>query len=56
MGLGNRQNKKAAPSCYTAGLVTAFEGSSTSLTDYQTLTALSARHSQHQKMNPDRQK
>ena len=26
MGLGNRQNKKAAPPCYTAGLITAFEG------------------------------
>jgi len=24
--VGNGQNKKAAPSCYTAGLVTAFEG------------------------------
>jgi hypothetical protein len=25
--VGNRQEKKAAPSCYTAGLATAFEGS-----------------------------
>jgi hypothetical protein len=24
--VGNRQEKKAAPSCYTAGLATAFEG------------------------------
>jgi hypothetical protein len=24
--MGNGQNKKAAPSCYTAGLITAFEG------------------------------
>jgi hypothetical protein len=54
MGLDNGQNKKAAPSCYTAGLVTAFEGSYTSLTDYQTLTALSASHPFYKRMKADK--
>jgi len=35
MGLGNRQNKKAAPSFYTAGLITAFAASYIT-GDYQT--------------------
>jgi hypothetical protein len=53
--VGNGQNKKAAPSCCIAGLITAFEGSYTSLTDYQTLTAPSARHPFYKKMKPDKQ-
>ena len=40
MGLGNRQNKKAAPVHYTAGLITAFEGSDIRQPDYPTALAI----------------